>query len=513
MKLSLKLILRQIPGQEARIAAVRRADPDAMRLTAWMLYTPGEQWEESAVYVAAAETLAPDFSCPRGIALIVVGHMDPERFAEADADVLLWETEQGAEAFARRANQLSAIFREYQQVERRILERLAVGAAPEEIAVLGEALLGNPIVVMDEGYALLLKPRRTNPLDWEPGRYPQAPALSAETVDQIRMSREYRSREENQGLFYLSGDTLDCGALFLNVQDDGIVLFIAVLEMDQPITPADRQLLCFFSRYICHSLRTHRFSRADSLYFLQFLTKLLRNEKIELPEFHRQLHTLQWRITQNYVVFVGEPDLWNQRNAQLFSLCRMVERRFRGCCAFEQEGRVVCILNLDQAGMSREAFLQLLSQFIRDQLLRVGVSYGFQDFVSLASYYHQALAALELGRELAPEAWSYRFETYVLEYFIRYGTSRMEGKYLCHPDLIALLHYDRENHTELLQTLRVYLNCGQNATAAAEELFIHRNTLYQRLGKIDSLISSSLSNPENRLYLQISYSIADFDAM
>lgn len=513
MKLSLKLILRNIPAQEARIAATRKEEPDPMRLSTWALYTQGKDWEESTVYVAAADRLPPDFSCTQGSALIVVGNMDPKRFAGVDADVLLWDGEEGAEAFARRVNRLNEIFQAYQQLERRILDRLIAGAAPEEIVALGESLLGNPIVVMDEGYALLLKPRRTNPLDWEPGRYPQLPALSPETVDQIRMSREYRSREEHQGLFYLSGDTLDCGALFLNVQDDGIVLFLAVLEMDRPITQADRQLLCFLAQFICHSLQLHRFSRADSLYFLQFLTKLLRNEKIELPEFHRQLHTQHWKIDQNYVCFVGELDLWNQKNAQLFSLCRMAERRFRGCCAFEQEGRMVCILNLDQAGMSREAFLQLLSQFIRDQLLRVGVSYGFQDFVSLASYYRQALAALELGKELAPEAWNYRFESYALEYFIRYGTSRMEGKYLCHPDLIALLRYDRENHTELLRTLQVYLGCGLNATAAAGELFIHRNTLYQRLGKIESLISSKLSSPDLRLYLQISFRIADFDAM
>ena len=97
-----------------------------------------------------------------------------------------------------------------------------------------------------------------------------------------------------------------------------------------------------------------------------------------------------------------------------------------------------------------------------------------------------------------------------MSYFLRYGTSRMEGKYLCHPDLMTLRDYDRENHTQLLKTLYCYLACGLNATAAAEALYIHRNTLYQRLGKIETLITSNLNNPETRLYLQISYQIGDF---
>ena len=79
-----------------------------------------------------------------------------------------------------------------------------------------------------------------------------------------------------------------------------------------------------------------------------------------------------------------------------------------------------------------------------------------------------------------------------------------------HPDLMTLRDYDRENHTQLLKTLYCYLACGLNATAAAEALYIHRNTLYQRLGKIETLITSNLNNPETRLYLQISYQIGDF---
>ena len=510
MKLSLELIVKKITRGQIRVAARGRSDQEPMRLTELRLYCGEGPWDASAAYVLPGKWGEEKPACPSGITLIVLGDPDPAVFEDLDADVLIWVPEDGMD-FSRQFNELEEIFQDYRRMELRIQERLIAGAPPEELAALCEQYLGNPIILMDNSFSLLLRPRRTNPLDWEPGRYPQqTPSLSAEMVSQIRMSREFRTRWERQGLFYLSSDTLDCGALFLQVQEEGATLYLAVLEMDQPITAPDRQLLLFFSQYLCRSLVIHRFSRAETLFFLQFLTRLLRNEKIELPEFNRQLQSQQWKIDHHYVCFVTEPDLWDPKNSQAFSLSRMIERRFPGCCAFTYEERIVCILNLTQVGMEREVFLNSLSQFIRDQVLRVGVSYGFRDFVSLPNYYHQALAALDLGKELSPDEWSYRFEKYVMSYFLRYGTSRMEGKYLCHPDLMTLRDYDRENHTQLLKTLYCYLACGLNATAAAEALYIHRNTLYQRLGKIEALITSNLNNPETRLYLQISYQIGDF---
>ena len=163
--------------------------------------------------------------------------------------------------------------------------------------------------------------------------------------------------------------------------------------------------------------------------------------------------------------------------------------------------------------MTRDVFLQLLAPYVRDQLFHVGVSFEFSDFSALAHYYHQALAATEFGKRNHPDEWIYRFEKYALEYFTLYGISKMEPRHLCHPDLIFLAQYDKENNTDLLHTLEVYLTCGLNATETAAELFIHRNTLYQRVTRIEHHIQSKLSNPTTRLYMQISFSFMDFSTV
>jgi DNA-binding PucR family transcriptional regulator len=48
--------------------------------------------------------------------------------------------------------------------------------------------------------------------------------------------------------------------------------------------------------------------------------------------------------------------------------------------------------------------------------------------------------------------------------------------------------YDARKHTTLLHTLETYLSCGGNIARAAEQLYVHRNTLVQRLDKLQELV-------------------------
>ena len=68
-----------------------------------------------------------------------------------------------------------------------------------------------------------------------------------------------------------------------------------------------------------------------------------------------------------------------------------------------------------------------------------------------------------------------------------------------------LLKQDEENETELAETLYAYLICERNISAAADYLYIHRNTMTYRLKKIESLVNIDYDDPKERQYLIISY--------
>lgn len=72
-----------------------------------------------------------------------------------------------------------------------------------------------------------------------------------------------------------------------------------------------------------------------------------------------------------------------------------------------------------------------------------------------------------------------------------------------HDYLGPLLRYDAENNTQLVKTLRVYLDNHLSKQDTADKLFIHRQTLYHRLEKIEECLGVELSQPDKRLCLEI----------
>jgi purine catabolism regulator len=87
---------------------------------------------------------------------------------------------------------------------------------------------------------------------------------------------------------------------------------------------------------------------------------------------------------------------------------------------------------------------------------------------------------------------------------IRYGddeasswTVPLEGSQeLVEHVLGPLRDYDRTHQTELARTLAVLLRNNRSPTRTAAELFIHRQTLIYRIGRIEELTSRSLSCTE-----------------
>src|SRR5690606_39589193 len=67
----------------------------------------------------------------------------------------------------------------------------------------------------------------------------------------------------------------------------------------------------------------------------------------------------------------------------------------------------------------------------------------------------------------------------------------------------ALLEHDARHDSRLFETLVVYLECGGVKKEASERLFIVRQTLYHRIGKLEALLGNNFMDPANRLALEV----------
>jgi DNA-binding PucR family transcriptional regulator len=66
-----------------------------------------------------------------------------------------------------------------------------------------------------------------------------------------------------------------------------------------------------------------------------------------------------------------------------------------------------------------------------------------------------------------------------------------------------VLDYDAEHGSDLVGTLRVFLDCSGSWTTAAARLHVHVNTLRYRVGRVEDLLGVDLSNFTERVDLYL----------
>ena len=130
------------------------------------------------------------------------------------------------------------------------------------------------------------------------------------------------------------------------------------------------------------------------------------------------------------------------------------------------------------------------------------VSNGSRDLSSLRVLYGMTSRTLEIARNLKviPDR-VFHFERFAAYLVIDYCCSALKGAnglnhLLCtaHPGVVVLTRYDRENNDNLRDVLYFYLMNGRSVSATAERLYLHRNTIMNKVKKIQSILNVDLED-------------------
>ena len=72
--------------------------------------------------------------------------------------------------------------------------------------------------------------------------------------------------------------------------------------------------------------------------------------------------------------------------------------------------------------------------------------------------------------------------TYLVKTSVNCGEFTMES--LCHPSVYKIFEYDKKYGSDYMNFLRIYIYSGGSVKRTAEALFMHKNTVYQKIEKL-----------------------------
>ena len=224
------------------------------------------------------------------------------------------------------------------------------------------------------------------------------------------------------------------------------------------------------------------------------------------------LDNLGWRESDTYRVLALEVWQRDSIDQTLSNLqIQMFEEQLKGK-AFLYEDQLVVLINEtaafdsceDEAGREMR-FRRTVQSILQQFEISGGYSESFLSLQHFRTYYLQARTARAYACRSGKNCQLLSYARIAVPYLISALYAHVPPELVLHPAVAVLRQYDRDNNADLLHTLHCYLDHEQNTQKTAQALYIHRNSLMYRLDRIQQLTALDLSNPEERLRLNLSF--------
>lgn len=139
----------------------------------------------------------------------------------------------------------------------------------------------------------------------------------------------------------------------------------------------------------------------------------------------------------------------------------------------------------------------------------VGASCVFTDLNELDEAKRQAQCSCAYAQHNRVGAGLADYNDYKLQDLLSQAGKAFSLRPFCDEVLLQIREHDHAHQTEYEQTLRVYLASGQSLQATANLLFIHKNTVIYRIGKLRELFGINFGDCRQLAQLYCSFLIVE----
>jgi GAF domain-containing protein len=189
---------------------------------------------------------------------------------------------------------------------------------------------------------------------------------------------------------------------------------------------------------------------------------------------------------------------------------RRIQDNYPGSLLYEHENLLTCLISLTKDPARLQNWLRELTHQMRSEH-NISLAIGIGNPCANASDYQRGFAeadeAQQMGQHINREDSVTHFNDLGVYRYL-YKIARMDDLRDMYQDQVGrIASYDRRKGTDLLDTLEIYLECAGNLTRTSNRLYVHRNTLIQRLERLQSLCEIDVQERSNWLTLQVAIKV------
>lgn len=164
--------------------------------------------------------------------------------------------------------------------------------------------------------------------------------------------------------------------------------------------------------------------------------------------------------------------------------------------AFKYDKNIIIIGSLKEKIKEVNFIKEIITADLKEHLY---ISYcEVKNYIDLKKRYEENLNKVELAQKYNSEEVVFDDNSLMLEKIVDSISEEIKDK--IYEDFYYKLSTLDE---EMIKTVEIYFKCGLNASSAAKELYIHRNTLLYRLEKIQKITTYDIRKFDDAILLKI----------
>lgn len=409
---------------------------------------------------------------------------------------------------------LAGVFERFRELEADLNWLLGHNGDLDDLCRAAFRFLQNPLYIHDSMFTLLAQSGRVEGMlelayNEKAGKY----FVPLWLIEDFKFSAGYADTLEQRRPAIWDTDQYPhhMRSLYVNIWDaDYYRARILINELHVPLRTGDWRVASILADYALLFLRRDdRGGRAGPRNYEDTARTLLTGGEPDPLELRVLLTSTGWAEDDPFLVARLECQDSDLPLSSYAVLRSSLSSAIPGALAVLLDRKLCLIVDLRAAQSTVPAFRAMLAPFLRDSLLYAGASAVFDSIRELAAAAEQADFALSRAFRERGDRWYIPFEDCALDYLLSHIQTPYPLATQLSPVLSQLRAHDREHGSQLYNTLRCYLSNERSIPRTAAALIIHRTTLIYRLDKIVSLTGIDLDSETTRLYLMLSYRLAE----
>ena len=170
-----------------------------------------------------------------------------------------------------------------------------------------------------------------------------------------------------------------------------------------------------------------------------------------------------------------------------------------------ENNRIIFINNVNENPYDKAWFRHLIKELeykLPKYSFKIGVSKIFDSLNKLYTAYDEAKFCLENALKVEGENIQL-FDDLIIYYVLNEISRHPQLTRLYEDTIKKLKDYDINYGTELVKTIGIYIENNYNVLKTSQDLYIHRNTLYKRLKKIENIIDLNMKESDKNFILSL----------